>query len=175
MKKSLIVLALVTGCGASDQSGNGSGADGNGAGVQAQSGMSTPASGSSGQSGSTALTGLYEGPAGEHTNQLCIIEKGSTAQFGITVWGPNMRNCSGAGEVQREGGRLLLRMTGDSSCAVEVKRQGTSLTLTGTPPPGCDYYCGKPTRFEGASFTRKGATAADAMKAKDMVGERLCG
>jgi len=42
-------------------------------------------------------------------------------------------------------------------------------------PAGCAYYCGAGTGFGGATLTRRGSTRADALKARDVAGEALCG
>src|SRR5947209_5090105 len=101
MKKSLIVLALVAGCGASGQSqGSGSGSDTAG--------------------GAGALTGLYQTGGGTRPSQMCVLEKGGKAQFGITIWAPNLHACSGAGTATLSGDRLRLVMAGDSGCAIDA-------------------------------------------------------
>jgi hypothetical protein len=162
MKRSLIILALVTGCGASDQSSNE---------AANQEGRSAVAQ----AVGTAGLTGLYEGAPASQPSQLCIIDKGSgNAQFGLVVWGGNMHNCSGSGGAVREGERLRLTMAGDQACAIDAKLENGTISLPATIPDGCSYYCGAGARLAGASFTQKGATAADAMKAKDLVGEPLC-
>jgi hypothetical protein len=161
MKKSLILLALVTACGAKDQSGSRT----NDAPTPARAEIaSSPAS----------LTGLYEGGAPATPNQLCVVEKGATARFGMLVWGANLSACSGAGIVEREGDRLRFRMTGDQACTVEARIRGGTISLGSPVPSGCTYYCGARVGFDGVTFDRKGSTAAAAMKAKDPAGDPLC-
>jgi hypothetical protein len=74
----------------------------------------------------------------------------------------------------RDGARLRLRMAGDEACEVEARIDGGTVTLADTIPEGCSYYCGARARFEGAVLTRRGTSAEDAMKAKDLVGDPLC-
>jgi hypothetical protein len=157
MKRIWIALMLVTGCGAGGESGNK--AAGNEAAVAKGIG----------------LTGLYEGGATTRPNQMCVIDKGDgDASFGLVVWGSNLHSCSGAGSIKREGGVLRLTMTGDQSCTIEAKIDGSTLSLPDSLPEGCAYYCGARARLGGASFTRKEPTVEGAMKAKDLVGEPLC-
>lgn len=161
MRQVLMALVLVAGCGAGgDQAGNGTGAaDG------------VPASAVQ----TSNLTGLYEGGAPLQPNQICVIDKGTgNAAFGLVVWGENLHSCSGSGEVIREGDTLRLSMAGDESCTIEGKISGGNVTLPQAVPEGCSYYCGARARLAGATFTKKGGTAEDAMKAKDLVGEPLC-
>jgi hypothetical protein len=123
---------------------------------------------------SIRLTGLYEGGSAVRKNQLCIVEKGSGAQFGLLVWGGNLNSCSGAGRAARQGERLTLSMTGDETCAIEAVLKDGVVTLPATLPTGCSYYCGSGARLGGARFTRAGTTEADAKKAKDIAGDPLC-
>ena len=120
------------------------------------------------------LTGLYEGAAGAQKNQLCIVEKGAGAQFGLIVWGGNLHSCSGAGEAVRSGERLTLRMTGDEACAIDATLKDGTVTLPATLPAGCAYYCGARASLAGARFARTGTSEADAGKATDIAGDPLC-
>ncbi|HWH18704.1 MAG TPA: hypothetical protein VNT77_10290 [Allosphingosinicella sp.] len=158
MRQVLMALVLVAGCGAGADQANNAADDAVGSAVA-----------------TAGLTGLYEGGS-VRPNQLCIIDEGTgNASFGLVVWGANMHSCSGAGQAVRDGNRLTLTMTGDESCAIEASIEGGKVTLPATLPQGCAYYCGAQARMTGASFTRKGVTAEDAMKATDLVGEPLCG
>jgi len=161
MKTYLLAFALLAGCGTSERTAD----NRNEAGPPVVE-----------TSAGTGLTGLYEGGRGAQPDQLCIVEKGATAQFGMVVWGGNMHSCSGSGQAVREGGRVTLKMAGDSSCEIAATMRGGAISLPAATPAGCDYYCAPGARGQlaGAAFTRKGATAADAMKAKDLVGEPLC-
>jgi hypothetical protein len=166
MKRSLILLALLAGCGGADDSANRTAAAGNVASPQA-----VPAAAEA-----AGLTGLYEGGQAGQPNQLCIVdgEGGGEAQFGIVVWGSNLHSCSGAGQASRDGARLTLTMAGDATCRIAARFEGGTVTLPGEIPEGCAYYCGARARFTGVSLARKGATRADAMKAVDLAGDRLC-
>ncbi|HEY0625616.1 MAG TPA: hypothetical protein VGD10_02675 [Allosphingosinicella sp.] len=153
MKRVLMALVLVTGCGAGGDQANQS------AGSAAQT---------------AGLTGLYEGGS-PRPNQLCVIDRGAgNASFGLVVWGANMHSCSGAGSVGQAGNKLTLTMAGDQSCTIEANISGGNVTLPATVPEGCAYYCGAQAKLGGATFEKKGATAEDAMKAVDLVGEPLC-
>lgn len=163
MKRLLIALLLLGACGTSEEQANRAGAEAeaNEAAVEAVQ--------------TASLTGLYEGSAGEQTNQLCIIDRGSgDARFGLVVWGGNMHSCSAIGEAVREDGVLRLTMAGDETCTIEAAFEGGVVTLPETVPEGCSYYCGARARLNGATFRRSGTTAEDAMKAIDLIGEPLC-
>jgi hypothetical protein len=118
------------------------------------------------------LAGLYEGGRGGQKDQLCIVEKGARAQFGLVVWGPNLASCSGAGEAIREGDRLRLKMEGDETCTVEAAYKSGTVTLPATVPTGCAYYCGARATLARARFARSGD---DPAKATDVAGDSLCG
>ena len=171
MKKPLILLAIVAGCGASDRS------EGNGAGAAAGGGQAPPAERArgAGADAQAGLTGLYETGAGSARSQLCILDKGSgEAQFGINIAGANMLACQGVGSAVRSGDRLSLKMSGDQPCTIDATIGSGTVTLdrsTGS----CDYYCGGATRFDGISLRRTGSGTADAMRARDVLGEPLCG
>jgi hypothetical protein len=121
-----------------------------------------------------SLAGLYESGSGAQTNQLCIVEKGREAQFGLIVWGGNLNSCSGAGVAVRSGERLSLRMTGDETCTIEASLKDGTVTLPQSLPTGCAYYCGARASLAGARLTRAGSTEADAKKATDIAGDPLC-
>jgi hypothetical protein len=173
MNKSLIVIALVAGCGASNQP------EGNAAApvtqVGQRGGPSAPAQTAPSPGGQTRLTGLYEGGSAKQPNQLCIVERaGGEARFGLIVWGGSLQSCSGSGTATRQGTSLKLAMAGDSACALEARIEGGVVTLPAGAPEGCSYYCGPRARLDGARFSQSGTTAQDALKAKDLVGEPLC-
>lgn len=122
------------------------------------------------------LTGLYEGGDAPQRNQLCIIDRGpGNAGFGLVVWGEALHSCSGVGEAARSGEVLRLSMAGDEQCEIEARIVGGKVTLPDTLPEGCAYYCGARARMNGVGFDKVGGTAADAMRAADLVGDPLCG
>ena len=165
MKRILIALLLLAGCRGSEEQANQ-------AAPTAQPGKEQPAA----QPAALAtLTGLYEGGTAQRPDQLCVTEgKGGAHRFGLVVWCANDHSCSGSGTVSRRGDSLRLTMLGDSSCAIEAPIRGTTVTLPATLPQGCAYYCGARATLGGASFTQKGTTNDDALKAKDLVGDPLC-
>lgn len=157
MNRIAIAFLLLAGC---------SGGDGQPEGNQAAAApVAEPAS----------LTGLYEGGAAATPNQMCIVARGGEQHFGLVVWGGNQHSCSGTGTVSRGGDSLRLAMAGDEACTIEAAIDGATVALPDAVPEGCAYYCGARATLGGASFTRKGATPLDAAKAKDLVGEPLCG
>jgi hypothetical protein len=170
MKYFLPLLLLLAGCGrgGEDREANQAGPDSR-APAATRAGADAPAA-----AADARLAGLYEGGAAPQKNQLCIVEKGAGAQFGLIVWGGNLHSCSGAGEAVRAGERLTLRMTGDETCAIEATLKGGTIVLPATLPAGCAYYCGARASLAGASFTRTGDTEADAKTAKDIAGDPLC-
>jgi hypothetical protein len=168
MKKSLILLALVTACGAADRQGN------EGAAVNGSAAQSAGAAGADAMSSRSDLVGLYESGTGDQKNQLCMVKKGTATQFGLIVWGANLHSCSGAGSAVRNGDRLTLTMAGDSSCTIEATMAGGVVTLPASVPEGCAYYCGARAQMTGARFSRTGSSEADAAKARDLAGDPLC-
>jgi hypothetical protein len=170
MKKTLLLLFLLAACGRDDPAGdNGAAAD---SGVPAASKSRSDPRAEAG--GGPRLAGLYEGGSGPQKNQMCIVEKGGEAQFGLLVWGGNQHSCSGAGRAVRKGDRLTLTMTGDETCSIEASLKDGTLTLPATLPLGCAYYCGARASFAGASFTKSGSSESDVKKATDIAGDPLC-
>src|SRR4051812_35594518 len=168
MNKSLIILALVAGCGVSGNSQSGS----NAAAGAASSPTEAPAEEAVVQG---ALTGLWQSGGGTRPNQMCILDRKGKAQFGITLWGPNLRACSGAGTATRSGDHVRLAMGGDSPCTLDATLKDGTLTLSADVPAGCAYYCGAGASFASATLRQLGSSRADALKAKDVAGEALCG
>jgi hypothetical protein len=164
VKKSLIVLALVGGCGASDRDSANA--------VQANGASGAPAQESAAPA-SSPLAGLYQSGSDDRPNQLCILPKKGKDQFALLVWGPNMKSCSGAGTVSKQGDTLRLQMTGDSECTIDAKLEGGKIVMPANIPAGCSYYCAPGVPLAGATLTRIGGPDS-ARKAKDFVGEPLC-
>ncbi len=167
MKYLLPILLLLAACGRGDPA-----ADDRTEPAADRAGAAAP--GTNERAASERLTGLYEGAAGAQKNQLCIVEKAGEAGFGLIVWGGNLHSCSGAGLAKRSGERLSLSMTGDETCAIEATLKDGRIALPATLPTGCAYYCGARASLAGATFTRTGATEADARKATDIAGDPLC-
>ncbi|HEX9965123.1 MAG TPA: hypothetical protein VGB04_09095 [Allosphingosinicella sp.] len=161
------LLLLAAGCGRDDPQPDNRAAPGP-AGPAAGPSASPPAAG---KGSGARLAGLYEGGSGAEKSQLCIVEKGREAQFGLIVWGGNLHSCSGAGRAARSGERLTLTMTGDETCTVNATLKDGTVTLPATLPTGCAYYCGARATFAGARFTRSGE---DVRKARDIAGDPLC-
>ena len=156
MKRTILVLLALAGC--SDRKAE----------APQPEASATPAA-------AAGLTGLYESAAAQGAkSQMCIVDKGGAARFGLVVWGANQHSCSGTGSATRTGDTLRLAMTGDSDCAIDARIVGGTVTLPDAIPDGCAYYCGARADMAGVAFARAGATAADALKAKDLVGESLC-
>jgi hypothetical protein len=167
MKKTLLILLLLAACGRDDPAANDQSAPG---GPAAHESAGRPAPASPGDS-KTRLAGLYEGGSSAQKNQMCIVEKGGEAQFGLLVWGGNLHSCSGAGRAVRSGDRLTLTMTGDETCTIEASLKDGVVTLPARLPLGCDYYCGARASLAGATFSRAGD---DVKKATDIAGDPLC-
>ena len=166
MKKIVLILLFLAACGRDDAPADNRSA--------ADSPAAAPGSKSSrarSPGAENRLAGLYEGGAGAQKNQLCIVEKGKGAQFGLIVWGGNLHSCSGAGEAVRSGERLTLKMAGDEACTIEASLKGGAVALPATVPEGCAYYCGAGTTLAGAKFTRSGD---EVEKATDIAGDPLC-
>ncbi len=166
MKKILAILLVLAACGRDEPAADNR-AGPESAGPAASGGSPPSASGSA----AARLTGLYEGGAGARKNQMCIVEKGGEAEFGLLVWGGNLHSCSGAGRAVRSGERLTLTMTGDETCRIDATLKDGVVTLPGSLPLGCAYYCGARASLAGASFTRSGE---DVKKATDIAGDPLC-
>jgi hypothetical protein len=127
------------------------------------------------KAGPITLTGLWEGGGGPQKSQLCMTGEGDKADFGLTVVAVGGAVCAGAGTATRSGLRLTLTMAGDRSCEVAARIEGTTIVLPATARESCSYYCAEGARLAGVRLARSGSTKADAMKAKDLAGDPLCG
>jgi hypothetical protein len=170
MNKIFVALALLGAC--SPQGGSDEQTTGGEAAVSEAGGGAQKA-----QPGRIAsLGGLYEGGAGKQKHQMCIVEgSGDSQRFGLVVWGSDLHSCAGSGTVTRAGDVLKLAMAGDSACTIEARISGKTVKLPQDVPAGCSYYCGAKAKLAGAELTQTGTAKSDAMKAKDLVGEPLCG
>lgn len=174
MRILLIALLLLGACRGQEQDGA-NGAASPAADEETGSGGAPSAGAQRESATAAALTGLWESRAGARRNQLCMIGEGNKAEFGLIIFGEGGHNCSGAGGAVRQGERLTLTMTGDRSCSIPATLSGGTLTLAGTIPDGCSYYCAAGARLAGTRFERIGNTRADALKAKDFADDPLCG
>jgi len=174
MRKILLALVLLGGCGGSNPAANRSAAPASGA---PQTPVAAAVRESAAPSGGPAsLAGLWEGGSAEHRNQLCLVDKAGKTQFGVVVWGPNLNSCAGAGEAERKGDKITLRMTGDSACTIKAGLEAGRIVFRRAAGPGCEaYYCGHAARFDGAAFIQQGQGTAAAHKATDIAGDPLCG
>ena len=120
------------------------------------------------------LTGLYES-AGSPPSQLCITERGNAARFGLVTRQGGRAGCSGAGSATRSGSTLRLVMNGESACTIEARLDGSRVSFPAALPGGCSYYCAPGAGAGGAAFTKTGGTREDALSARDIVGDPLCG
>ena len=121
------------------------------------------------------LTGLYESRS-QPPSQLCIVDRGSgNARFGLVVHGGGEASCSGAGSAVRRGDMLSLSMAGDEECTVEARIADGEVAFPASVPEGCAYYCGAGVTLAGAELVKTGGEASDAMRARDLVGDPLCG
>ncbi len=173
MRSGLAILPLLLcDCGSQDSLSN-SGANSTGAAATtSESAGSTPETAAPVQT--ATLTGLYESGPNERRDQMCVIEEGGRARFGVVVWGAGSEGCSGAGTAARQGETLRLTMGGDEACAIDARIEGTRVTFPAALPPGCAYYCSSGAHFAGAAFDKTGGTAEDAMRAQDLAGDRIC-
>lgn len=157
MRSSLIPILLLAGCGSGDPGNDSAAAD-----RATRAAVQT-----------ATLTGLYQSAAGQ-PSQLCIVDSGTgEARFGLVTRASG--DCSGAGTALRQGGVLRLAMAGDERCTIEARIHGTQVALPATLPPGCSYYCAPGARMAAAAFDKVGGTAEDAMRARDLAGDPLCG
>ncbi|WP_158702983.1 hypothetical protein [Allosphingosinicella vermicomposti] len=169
MRAVLIALLLLSACGREGEEAKQ--ADGEASSERAKT---PPVLRADGQPGS--LTGLYESGQGIGTSQLCAIEKsGQPTRFALVLRGAGDRSCSGGGTLRREGRDLHFTMAGESTCTFDARLEGRRLVISNAVPSGCSYYCTAGTSLAGAGFTMVAPSVEDALRARDLVGEPLCG
>jgi hypothetical protein len=172
MRRILLAFVLVAGCGGSGPAANEAAAPTE----AARPGGASPSEGPARGGSDVSLAGLWAGGSAAHRDQLCMVERKGKTQFGVVVWGANLSSCSGAGEAERTGDSLTLRMTGDSACTIVAAIAGGKIAFRRADGPGCaDYYCGRAARFDGAAFVKEGTGDSAARKAIDIAGDPLCG
>jgi hypothetical protein len=183
MNKSALVLLpllLVGGCRAQESLGNNAAAStpGTAAPVVSASGPVGSAPGDPAPAAApvqtATLTGLYESGAAPRRSQMCAIERAGRTRFALVVWSGTGESCSGSGTAVRNGTALRLAMEGDEPCTIEARIEGTRVTFPAALPAGCNYYCSRGGRLAGATFDKTGGAEADALRAEDLAGDRLC-
>jgi len=123
----------------------------------------------------STLLGLYESGPAERRNQMCVIDRAAgDSRFGLVVRDAADQGCSGAGAAVRQGALLRLTMAGDEPCVIDARIEGTRVTFPARLAPGCAYYCAPGANMAGAALDKTGGAAEDAMRATDLVGDRLC-
>ena len=137
-------------------------------------GSTAPSSSSSAPVQTATLTGLYEAGTAPLTSQMCVIESGGSARFGLVHRAAGGQGCGGAGTAVRQGAVLRLSMTGDEPCVIEARIEGTRVSFPASLPAGCRYYCSAGARLDGLRLDKTGGTEADARRAEDLIGDRLC-
>lgn len=162
MRKALCLAFCLAACGQSD--GNGGRADRSGRPDAPRAPVQT-----------ATLTGLYES-GGARPSQVCIVEQGGGGgRFGLVTREGDRPGCSGAGTAVRAGDRLRLTMDGESACAIEARIREGEVAFPAAVPPGCSYYCAPGAPLAGLAFVKVGGTREDALRARDLVGDPLCG
>lgn len=120
------------------------------------------------------LTGLYEAP-GDRPSQVCIVQQGERARFGLVTRQSGRAGCSGAGAAVRRGDDLTLTMDGESPCTIGARVRGRAVTFPAALPRGCAYYCAPGATLAALALTKTGGRSEDALRARDLVGDPLCG
>jgi hypothetical protein len=167
----LLPFLLLGACRAQEGMSNNAAGSSAGGPPAASSGPQTPAA----PVQTATLTGLYESGTPPQRSQMCIVEAGGRARFGIVVLSSASESCSGNGVAVRSGDGLRLSMQGDEACTIEARIEGTRVAFPAQLPAGCAYYCSRGARLGGAAFDKTGGTEADAARAEDLAGDRLCG
>jgi hypothetical protein len=172
MRPILLCLALLGGCGAvGDRSPRDRAAGNESAAADAEAGEEAAESAVQ----TATLTGRYEGGTGAERSQLCIIDRGTgNSRFGL-VLRTGAGTCSGAGRALRQDRRLTLDMAGDQACRIDATIDGRRVAFPAGDPAGCAYYCAPGAALTNATFDKVGGSAEDAMQARDLVGDPLCG
>ncbi|MEA3017715.1 MAG: hypothetical protein QOI38_2437 [Sphingomonadales bacterium] len=174
MKRALLLTLLAAACQPQDAMTD-NGVPASTAAAPGETAPATPATPAQAVQTAT-LTGLYEGPAAAGgRSQMCMVDRAAGGtRFAIVLRGPGSESCSGDGSAVRQGNVLRLNMAGDEACTVEARIEGGRIAFPATTAPGCAYYCSRGARFAGATFDKTGGRAEDAMRAEDLVGDRLC-
>ncbi|HYI48029.1 MAG TPA: hypothetical protein VEX35_06140 [Allosphingosinicella sp.] len=162
MRKALILALALAGCGPS--AGNESRAE------QAVVPVAPPRP----PAQTWTLTGLYETP-GAPPSQVCVLQQGERARFGLVTRQSGRAGCSGAGAAVRRGDDLTLTMDGESPCTIAARVRGRAVTFPAALPRGCAYYCAPGATLAALALTKTGGRREDALRARDLVGDPLCG
>jgi hypothetical protein len=107
--------------------------------------------------------------AGTGKDRLCTGGKTAAAAI-ITYAADGLNNCSASGRVQEQAGKHFFVPQEDTSCRIEVRREGETRLALGAPTSGCAYYCGPGASFEGKTFVRMDK----AQPVTDLAGDELC-
>ncbi|UUR08828.1 hypothetical protein [Sphingomonas glaciei] len=134
-----------------------------------QGGQEPQAANGSGNSSAAGLDDDLQTFAGAGKDRLCIGGRAAPAAV-ITYAADGLKNCSASGRMEERGGKLYFAPQEDSSCRIEVRREGeTRLTMV-APTAGCAFYCGPGASFEGKTFSRMDKPEP----VVDLAGDPLC-
>ena len=132
-------------------------------------------SGASAKAVQTATpVGLFESDSPVGTSQICFERAGADYRFGLTLRGTDNLSCSGSGRAALAGDTITLTMEGDEPCVLQARQIGTRLDIVTPAPESCAYYCAPGLSLAGR-FEKVGGEPADAARARDLVGDPLCG
>lgn len=125
-----------------------------------------------------SLTGLYEASNGrEPAGRMCFTPapRGKSF-FGIVTEKPGGASCGGSGDATFGlNNTVRLIMGGDQECVIKAKIDNGQITMPSLLSPTCSYYCAPGATLAKVVFQKTGGTTADAMRAKDLAGDPLCG
>lgn len=120
--------------------------------------------------------GLYLGSGAAEESRLCITGSQATGwRFALVLRDERGLACGGAGRAEVVPAGLRLEMAGDESCEIEARLSGLEMAFEPPLEDGCAYYCAQGASLAGASFRKIGGSEEDALKARDPVGDPLCG
>ncbi|NJC06039.1 hypothetical protein GGQ97_001832 [Sphingomonas kaistensis] len=145
---SIPLLLLISACGQSDEASQAVNTSGNAA---------------------TPLGVELQTFAGTGKDRLCIGGTAAAAAV-ITYAADGLNNCSASGRVEEQGGKLFFVPQEDSSCRVEIRREGETRLTLGAPTTGCAFYCAPGASFEGKTFSRMDKPEP----VTDLAGDPLC-
>jgi hypothetical protein len=117
------------------------------------------------------LTGLYA----RDTDRVCVVRSGSTYRIGAFVDYGDRITCSGAGTVERSGGKLRIALGKDGACSFDAQYDGDRIKFPGVLPDACKPLCARRASFTGLEVTRLSESTAEAAAMRDSSGRRLCG
>ena len=107
------------------------------------------------------------------TDRACIVPDrgGKTDRFGVLIDYGEGQGCAASGTVDREGGKLDVRLGG---CRLAARFDGERIVFPAEVPPACERLCTGRASLAAMSVERQSEAISEALNLRTPSGRSLC-